>query len=498
MTLDTAKDVIVTDATPIASARLADPFAVDIFAASDAANDASQNSRPETNAQKGHATDTRVAWHIRLPRVSRDELELARVTRQLPVALTSQAVRVLIETLSRFTNRLNENASPLALEILDARREPLTASAVEARSVFLDFTVEPNAARLAFAVSADFAVRLIDCTLGGDGKTGDEAVLRELSIVECAVIEFLALNIVRELNREAGASVLRFSSISNRPPSWLIDAGLINAGETQTSQTSVSQTSALPRGAMLIARLALAPEVECLARGFVPDDALAALSVKENRLLRVIAKKADEKQVEFRSLFSNVGLRVRIGESSLVPSDVLEIERGDAVLLTKSFLRADGAQLLAGEADNFRFTGRLNETDEADDSFSFQIKALDLTAPPPLKERWQMTQANSNRTDNEAADPNDLTTDEANVNHSVNEDEATERLGNLMLTVHVELAARRITLDELASLEANQIVELGCRATDPVSLIVEDRTVARGELIDIEGDLGVRITQVFR
>ncbi len=70
-------------------------------------------------------------------------------------------------------------------------------------------------------------------------------------------------------------------------------------------------------------------------------------------------------------------------------------------------------------------------------------------------------------------------------------------LGGLLLTLHVELAARRIRLDELAQLRPGQVVDLGCNATDPIDLVTEDRRIARGELVDIEGRLGVRITQVF-
>ena len=69
-------------------------------------------------------------------------------------------------------------------------------------------------------------------------------------------------------------------------------------------------------------------------------------------------------------------------------------------------------------------------------------------------------------------------------------------LESLMLTVHVELAARRITLDELARLRAGQILELGCRADDPVELVADGRRIATGELVDVEGRLGVRITQL--
>jgi flagellar motor switch/type III secretory pathway protein FliN len=69
-------------------------------------------------------------------------------------------------------------------------------------------------------------------------------------------------------------------------------------------------------------------------------------------------------------------------------------------------------------------------------------------------------------------------------------------LDNLLLTVRVELPARRISLEELTRLRAGQILELDCRATDPVELVADGRRVATGELVDIEGRLGVRVTRL--
>ena len=69
-------------------------------------------------------------------------------------------------------------------------------------------------------------------------------------------------------------------------------------------------------------------------------------------------------------------------------------------------------------------------------------------------------------------------------------------LDNLLLTVRVELPARRISLEELTRLRAGQILELDCRATDPVELVADGRSVATGELVDIEGRLGVRVTRL--
>ncbi|HYN86259.1 MAG TPA: FliM/FliN family flagellar motor C-terminal domain-containing protein, partial [Pyrinomonadaceae bacterium] len=70
-------------------------------------------------------------------------------------------------------------------------------------------------------------------------------------------------------------------------------------------------------------------------------------------------------------------------------------------------------------------------------------------------------------------------------------------LEGLLLTLHVELPARRISLEELSRLRAGQVLELGCRPTDPVELVADGRRVAAGELVDIDGRLGVRVTRLL-
>ncbi|MEJ7617526.1 MAG: FliM/FliN family flagellar motor switch protein [Pyrinomonadaceae bacterium] len=82
--------------------------------------------------------------------------------------------------------------------------------------------------------------------------------------------------------------------------------------------------------------------------------------------------------------------------------------------------------------------------------------------------------------------------------HSEEMEEASAVLDGLLLTVRVELGARNARLDEVARLRIGQIIDLGCQATDLVDLTVDGQRIARGELIDMEGRLGVRLVQVSR
>ena len=58
---------------------------------------------------------------------------------------------------------------------------------------------------------------------------------------------------------------------------------------------------------------------------------------------------------------------------------------------------------------------------------------------------------------------------------------------------------RELGLRAAVGATAGQIIALGCGPNDPVRLVTDnnDDPVATGELIEIEGQLGVRLTRVF-
>jgi flagellar motor switch protein FliN/FliY len=79
---------------------------------------------------------------------------------------------------------------------------------------------------------------------------------------------------------------------------------------------------------------------------------------------------------------------------------------------------------------------------------------------------------------------------------------ATRSAGNFDLLLEVELDAsvrfgsRELELKELLELGPGDVVELDRQVADPVDLIVGDRIVARGEVVLINGNFGLRVTEV--
>jgi len=65
------------------------------------------------------------------------------------------------------------------------------------------------------------------------------------------------------------------------------------------------------------------------------------------------------------------------------------------------------------------------------------------------------------------------------------------------VTLTVELGRVNLSLTRLADLKPGDIVELGRHSRAPVELTSSGRLVARGELVLIDSDLGVRVTNVF-
>jgi flagellar motor switch protein FliM len=74
---------------------------------------------------------------------------------------------------------------------------------------------------------------------------------------------------------------------------------------------------------------------------------------------------------------------------------------------------------------------------------------------------------------------------------------STERLAALEVEVAAEIGRVVLSGREIASLAPGAVVELRRPLGGPVDLVVQGRLVARGELVDVEGEVGVRVLEVL-
>ncbi len=68
-----------------------------------------------------------------------------------------------------------------------------------------------------------------------------------------------------------------------------------------------------------------------------------------------------------------------------------------------------------------------------------------------------------------------------------------EALGDVPIVVRIEIGEARMTAREWASLGRGDVVSLGRRVGEPVLLRAGGIALARGELVDVDGEVGVRI-----
>lgn len=70
-------------------------------------------------------------------------------------------------------------------------------------------------------------------------------------------------------------------------------------------------------------------------------------------------------------------------------------------------------------------------------------------------------------------------------------------LMDVTLRVTVELGRTRMQLARILELKSGSVVELDRLAGDPVDVLVNDRMVARGEVVIVDDKFGVRIIEML-
>ncbi len=68
---------------------------------------------------------------------------------------------------------------------------------------------------------------------------------------------------------------------------------------------------------------------------------------------------------------------------------------------------------------------------------------------------------------------------------------------HIPLRLTVELGSCTLSVAEILRLGTGSIVELDRAANHPVNLLVNNRPIARGEIVAIEENFGLRITELF-
>ncbi|PAF47115.1 flagellar motor switch protein FliN [Helicobacter sp. 12S02634-8] len=98
---------------------------------------------------------------------------------------------------------------------------------------------------------------------------------------------------------------------------------------------------------------------------------------------------------------------------------------------------------------------------------------------------------------NQPAPPQDAPT-HAQPSHLLNQDEI-KNIGMLLdvkLNIKVRIGQKKMLLKDVISMDIGSVVELNQLANDPLEILVDDKVIAKGEVVIVDGNFGVQITDI--
>ena len=455
----------------------ADPFASDLFAPP------SRNGRLATadtvaGTNEGPAL---VQFRDRLKRITSADAQASLAMASLPEGVSGD---VVTRVLAPMTQTPERDVQIRLVSIKESEPTGAASFATGGPRAFAVLSVQPDALPLFLEVDAGLASMIVDRTLGGDAKL--PCSLRALSPIETAVVEFLCLSIVREVNKEAGMPLISLAAISSTGPA-------LGAANQKLDPVQLAQTLASVRFLKFTFGMKVGA-VSGVAKIYCTPDCLAGLKASEARRTDLQSAGLIDTRIDrLARVIPEVSARVEIGRVEVTAGELMSLELGDMLVFDRPSLHFSPAiepSLISGTirvvlADGAcAITGKLSQLapDAPPDSLEgrgSELHRLAMTVEAILAEQHEEGV--------EIEMPMEDTAQFA---------QRAAVLEGLLLTVVAQIAARRMKLAEIADLRVGQIIDLGCETTDRVDLLVDGRRVARGELVDVQGRLGVRISEI--
>lgn len=456
-----------------------DPFAVDFFGEKKTAPEREEkkaSAKRETKSPNGNKKKStkNLKWFERLPHLTHDEFLFSARLEKLPDNLTKAAAHKISETISRYTLQPPKTVRCQMISITEVDLNGTIKQLEKSPQTFFALGCQPENSTALIAFDTGFASSVIDLILSGKNEENNAPC--RLSPVENTVIEFLAGNVLAGINDWVGQNLLYLQSVENIPDS------IFKKNE---------------RGAEAVFRLDFA-EFSGIITILASGKFLASIDKTENPLL--LQKNGRSKFEIFEKIAPHFKLRVLVGKTTLEAGSLAFLEPGDIVLIEHPAVRFENFEFAGngiinlGSGENFSLKGQFLQ-----DEFSLNLKLEEIKSVAVWREKnFERFDMENNETEKQEK-INSGETGEAAEELSEDTGENAAVLENILVNLRVEIAGDKISLREIQKLRPGQIINLGCRPTDTVRIVTDtsDEPVALGELVDIEGHLGVRLTKVF-
>lgn len=435
-----------------------DLFATDFFLQDTV--DSKNAFETKQNAQLAFTQEVVADWFEDLPKISIEEAELSNLMLEIPDGFSKNIIEICENSLSQCV--LNDSGKAVC-EFITSEEvdfESQLETYKNARSVFFQFAVEPKQNSGLLILDAVFASTIIKIAFGDENAVVER---RAFSNIELAVLDFFALCCLGEINKSLSEPLFKLRNVAQNS-----DALEFDAKSSQNSRVFLYKFRLQLKDSIGIAELLL------------PFDLLKNLGESDNVLVKHKNRNNDESRLA--KIVSGFRLHVKLGETALDSSDLAFLEVGDVIIIERPNVTLNeaniegNAQIRISDEANGSLFGELNTTERG---LSFAVSEISQNSKFSQPQRFRMQ---------ETFNENQLEDSDAN---------ASVALEKLTLTVNAEIASRRMTLHEIAQIRVGQVIELGSQVTDPIELVADGKTIAIGSLVNIEGNLGVRLTRVL-
>jgi len=415
-----------------------------------------------------------------LERVSRSQAMLSHRMQWLMPA----AVGPVVEGLIARVRELLEADMRLMLDYVHVIRPGQMNRLVGDPTFLAVLAPAPHKTRGFLEIELGLAHAAIDKLLGG---AGDAIGHRPLTDIEEGVMSYIILEALKTLapNLEQGLPRLRLEGTVRS----VDDAMVMLGDETQVLVTQFKGTLGGQAGFL---------------RLFLPASIVGLTNPPQGGPERRARRAAEVAEHGGRLSSVRTWLRAEIGRAELTPRDLAGLRTGDVVLVDEVTARPDRggggvARLRVGrglsgwieselqlEADRFR--ARL-------DRFVLAPAPREMQDAAGAEARSQAPEADPEM--DPVTNPSMHLPGEGESEHVSENGEGVDLLNDIPLQVAVELGRVPVSAEEVIGLKVGQVIDLNRVPGEPVEMSVNGKVVARGELVEIEGHLGVRILSLI-
>lgn len=349
----------------------------------------------------------------------------------------------------------------------------------------------PHKTRGLLEIELGLAHATVDSMLGG---AGEAAALKPLSDIEEGVLSYLVLEGLKTMapNMEPGLPRLRLEGVAK------------NLDE------AIAQFADEPL-ALVVQFKAMIGSNFGFIRLFVPGTLIGMTNPPADGPERRARRRTQTKQNISRLRGVKTWLRAEIAAAEISSADLASVQARDVVLLDEVTARPDkgeggtarlkvgagrigrmGAEILV---EGGRYKAKVTSIELGDEARHGPPSETDeggvddgAAAAPPDEVDGPADEA-----DEESTNPVLTQEVEGLVDENADQAEGGDLLNDIPLQIAVELSRVAITAEEVVALKIGQVIDLNRVPGEPVELSVNGKVVARGELVEVEGHLGVRI-----